>query len=158
MLTGREVSVMTLVKWNPRTRELSRMHETIDDVIRDFFSEPWQAAAAPAADWMPRTDVVEEAGQYLVMLDLPGMKQEDIRISLDNGSLSIQGERKSEHESTARGYARFERASGSFTRTFSVPTTIDGKRIEAVYKDGVLTVVLPKSEEAHPKLIEVKVN
>lgn len=149
---------MTLVEWSPRARRLTRMHEINDDVIRDFFSHQHYPGATSAPNWVPPTDVVEETRQYLVTLDLPGMKREDISISLDKGVLSIQGERKREHESIEGGYTRYERASGSFTRTFSLPTIIDSKKIDAKYQEGVLTVVLPKSEEAHPRSIEVKVN
>jgi HSP20 family protein len=134
------------------------MHETIDDVIRDFFADTGYAGATVPPDWMPRTDIIEESTRYLVMLDLPGMQREDIKISVENGTLTITGERRREHEAPVGGYTRYERAQGSFTRTFSLPRTIDGNRIEAIYKDGVLMVVLPKSQETHLKSIEVKIN
>ena len=118
----------------------------------------WSTGIGTAADWVPPTDVIEEPGRYLVTLDLPGMRREEIKISLESGTLTVTGERKREVEVAERGYSRYERAQGSFTRRFSVPETIDGKKIEAAYRDGVLTVILPKSEEARPKTIEVKVN
>ncbi len=149
---------MTLVKCTPRTRQFDTTHESLDLMLRDLFEGPWFTGATVATDWVPATDVVEEPTKYTVSLDLPGMRREEIKISVENGTLTITGERKREVETKEKGYARYERAIGSFTRTFTLPTTIDGKRIEASYKDGVLAVTLPKSEEAHPKSIEVRVN
>jgi HSP20 family protein len=149
---------MSIMKWNPRNRQMSIMHETLDDMFRDFFGDRWSPGTTVAADWIPPTDVTEDEARYVVTVDLPGMNREDIKISVENGNLTIRGERKHEHETKEKGYSRFERAYGSFTRTFALPTTIDGKKIEANYKDGVLTVILPKSEESRPKSIEVRVN
>ena len=149
---------MTLVRCNPRGRQLAGMHDSLDDMLRDFFVGPYSAGTTVAAGWSPATDVVEEPAKYVVTLDLPGMKREEIKISVENDTLAIQGERKREVESSEQGYSRYERAYGSFKRTFSLPKTIDGNRIEASYKDGILTVTLPKSEEARPKSIEVRVN
>ena len=152
---------MTLVKWSPRNRQLSQMHEAFDDLVRDIFSDfpaPWLGTGAVGGEWIPPMDVVEEEGRYLVHLDLPGLRREDITVSVENGTLTLKGERRHESETKNGGYKRFERSHGTFTRTIALPNTIDPKRIEAAYKDGVLTVVLPKSEEARPKAIDVKVS
>lgn len=149
---------MTLVKWTPRTRQIDTVHDAIDDMFRSFFSDPWFYSPTTGGNWTPATDVCEEDARYVVAIDLPGMRREDIRISAENGTLTIQGERRRESGSKGRGFTRTERIHGSFTRSFTLPSTVDGNKIEATYKDGVLTVVLPKSEEARPKAIEVKVN
>jgi HSP20 family protein len=151
---------MTLVKWSPRTRQIGTMHETLDDLVREVFSDfpsPWFRANTVGGEWLPPMDVVEEEGRFVVSLDLPGMRREDVTVSVENGTLTLKGERQHQSE-TKDGYRRFERSYGTFTRTIGLPRTIDSKRIEAAYKDGVLTVTLPKSEEARPKAIEVKVN
>jgi HSP20 family protein len=147
---------MALSKWNPRQRD--RMHDQFDAILQDFFSDPWFSSPALQSDWLPTTDVVETDDHFVVELDLPGMKREDIRISVQNGSLTVKGERRQSSDQSKNKYSRYERTYGAFTRTFQLPNTIDGNRIEASYKDGVLRLVLPKSEAARPREIEVKVN
>ncbi len=152
---------MTLVKWSPRNPQVTSMQEALDDLVRDVFSDfpsPWFRASTVGGAWVPPMDVVEEEGRYVVHLDLPGMRREDVKVSMENDTLTLTGERQHQAETKEGGYRRFERSHGTFTRTISLPNTIDSKRIEATYKDGVLTVTLPKSEEARPKTIDVKVN
>lgn len=152
----KEDEQMKLMKWTPRANYLNPVDSDFDHLFRDFFGGSWGDFRAPEAGWSPSTDIVEEEGRFLVKLDLPGMKREEINVKVANGALTVTGERKHESESN-KGYRRFERSYGQFTRVFTLPETVDGQKIEADYQDGVLTVAIPKSEAALPKEIEVKV-
>lgn len=107
--------------------------------------------------WAPVADIAEDDKQYAITLELPSVAKEDVKVTLENGVLSIHGERKFEKEIKEKKYHRIERAYGSFHRSFTLPDDADAKKIDAQFKDGVLTVTIPKSEEAKPKSIEVKV-
>lgn len=106
--------------------------------------------------WRPAVDIKEEADRFLITADLPGVDPKDIDITMDNGVLTIKGERQSEAREEKEGYKRVERVSGTFYRRFSLPDTADADRIEAKGKDGVLEVTLPKHEKVQPRKIEVK--
>ena len=106
--------------------------------------------------WRPAVDIKEEADRFLITADLPGVDPKDIEITMDNGVLTIKGERQSETRVEKEGYKRVERVSGTFYRRFSLPDTADAERIEAKGKDGVLEVVLPKHEKVQPRKIEVR--
>lgn len=139
---------------------MAQTHDTFDELVRGLFSDFAGPLAGNVVNggWVPPTDIVEEEGRFVARIDLPGLGREDIKISVENETLTVKGERQRQAESKESGYRRFERSYGAFTRSFTIPNTIDAKRIEATYKDGVLTVVLPKSEESRPKMIDVKVN
>jgi HSP20 family protein len=135
------------------------MHDAFDSLIQDFFADPWLSSQTMQSEWLPQTDIREETDRYLITMDIPGMRKEDLRISVQNGMLTIQGERRRETEDAKEGrFARYERFHGSFTRTFQLPNTVDVRRIDAEYKDGVLALAVPKSEEAKPKEVEIKVH
>jgi HSP20 family protein len=106
--------------------------------------------------WRPAVDIKEEADRFLITADLPGVDPKDIQITMDDGVLTIKGERQSESREEKEGYKRVERVSGAFYRRFSLPDTADAERIEAKGKDGVLKVTLPKHEKVQPRKIEVK--
>ena len=106
--------------------------------------------------WRPAVDIKEEADRFLITADLPGVEPKDIEITMDNGVLTIKGERKSEVLDEKEGYKRVERVSGTFYRRFSLPDTADAERIEAKGNHGVLEVTLPKHEKVQPRKIEVK--
>ena len=105
--------------------------------------------------WRPAVDIKEETDRFLITADLPGVNPKDIDITMDNGVLTIKGERQSEAREEKEGYKRVERVSGTFYRRFSLPDTADADRIEARGKDGVLEVTLPKHEKVQPRKIEV---
>ena len=102
-------------------------------------------------------DVIEEKDQYVLKADLPGINKEDIKISLENGILTIEGERKSETEDKDKQVHRVERSYGRFVRTLNVGTNVDAAKIQASYKDGVLQLTVPKTEAAKPKSVDIKV-
>jgi HSP20 family protein len=109
------------------------------------------------ADWTPSVDISETEGEYVIKAELPEVKKDDVKITLEEGVLSIQGERKHEKEEKGKKFHRIERAYGRFVRSFVVPDYVDEAKIKAEYQDGVLQLHLPKSEKAKPRAIEVKV-
>lgn len=108
--------------------------------------------------WTPAVDVHEDENQYTLTADLPGMKKEDISLSVVDNVVTLKGERKQETEKTEKGFHRIERTYGTFQRAFQIPRGVDASKVEARYENGVLTVNLPKPEAAKPRNIEVKVN
>ena len=110
------------------------------------------------AEWSPLVDITEDEKEYLIKAELPEVKKEDVKITVQDEVLSISGERKYEKEEKGKKYHRVERAYGSFVRSFTLPEDADGTKVAAEYKDGVLKVHLPKSEKAKPKSVEIKVS
>lgn len=121
-----------------------------------FFRFPY-LDEAQAAGWNPPVDVAEEKDKIVVRVEVPGMNEQDLRVSFEDGVLSISGERQFERKED-RSYHRIERAYGSFTRTFTLPRSVDVSQIAADYRDGILEVTIPKKEEALPKQIQINVN
>lgn len=107
--------------------------------------------------WTPALDLYQSNDNVVAVVELPGMRKEDIEISLQDGTLTISGERKDE-TSQENGAARTERATGKFRRSVTLPTRVDMNNVTAIYKDGLLTVTLPKAEEAKPKQIQINLN
>ncbi len=137
-----------------------RLTNLRDEIDRLFESPLQEFARSPqlmTGGWGPALDVHEDKDNLTVKAELPGMKKEDIEISLHDGSLSISGERKGESRHEDAEICRSERFFGRFQRTVSLPTAVDSNKVKAQYKDGVLTVTLPKTEEAKPKQIDVTV-
>jgi HSP20 family protein len=114
-------------------------------------ANPWAAER----EWLPAFDIAESAEEIVVRAELPGMEIKDMDISLTDGLLTIKGEKKKEKEDKQEHYHRVERVYGSFSRSFSLPAEVRADAIDAKYRDGVLTVTLPKAEEVKPKRIEV---
>jgi HSP20 family protein len=113
--------------------------------------------ALTVPDWAPVVDITETDNEYLIKAEIPEVKRDDVKVSVQNGVLTLQGERKKEKEEKGKKFHRVERYYGSFLRTFSVPDNVDETKVVAEFKDGVLNVHLPKTEKAKPKAIEVKV-
>ncbi|MBX3319360.1 MAG: Hsp20/alpha crystallin family protein [Nitrospira sp.] len=148
---------MALVRWDP-FREL----EEVSDRLNRMFARPATRAANGketmiVADWTPSVDISETEGEYQIKAEIPDVKKEDVKVTLEDGVLTIQGERKHEKEEKGKRYHRIERSYGSFIRTFSLPDVIDEDKVKAEFKEGVLNLSLPKSEKAKPKAIDVKV-
>ena len=108
--------------------------------------------------WAPAIDIHEDENQYTLKADLPGIKKEDLSLTVVDNVVTIKGERKQETEKKEKGYHRIERAYGSFQRAFQIPGGVDASKVEASFENGVLTVALPKPEATKPRQIEVKVN
>lgn len=148
---------MTLVRWDP-FRELEEMSERLNRV----FARPATRTTngkenMTVADWTPSVDISETDGGYLIKAELPEVKKEDVKVTVENGVLTLQGERRQETEEKGRRYHRIERSYGSFVRSFALPESVDESGVKAEYKDGVLNLHIPKSERVKPKAIEVKV-
>jgi HSP20 family protein len=109
------------------------------------------------ADWAPMADISEDQNEYVIKAELPELKKEEVKVTVENGVLTISGERKFEKEENNKKYHRVERAYGRFARSFALPDNADASKVKAEFKDGMLTVHLPKSEKAKPKQIEVKI-
>ena len=145
-------------KWNP-FQEL----QEFENRLAGFFGHPPvrtngdKKEALAVADWAPPVDITEDDKEYLVKAELPEVKKEDVNVTVENGVLSITGERKVEKEEKDRKYHRVERAYGRFERSFTLPEGADGTKITAEFKEGVLKVHLPKAEIAKPKATTVKV-
>lgn len=107
-------------------------------------------------NWYPAIDLEEKNDRYIVRADLPGLKKEDIRVSLDSGVLTVAGERKTEEEKTENGYRRFERAYGAFSRSIHLGQNVDESKIKAQYRDGVLEIQVPKTDRAVAKKINIE--
>jgi HSP20 family protein len=144
---------MAIVRWNP-ARELAGMEiDRLNRMFADFYGEAFGHA------WVPPVDIYETDDHEVVLkAELPDLTREDINLTFENGVLTITGERKEEQDVRRESYRRNERHYGSFSRSFTLPNTIDASRIKAAYKDGVLTVRLPQREEAKPKQINVSVD
>jgi len=121
-----------------------------DDVFNHFFSD------RSTGQWAPPADIVDEDEQYLVRLDVPGLKREDITISIENNHLIVRGTRKTEKEESEKNFLRSERFRGEFVRSFRLGNRAAKKDIQATYSDGVLEIAVPKAEEAKPQTIEIK--
>ena len=142
---------MNLIRYNP-----SRW---LDFPLERMFDEFWGRTAPEAAaveTWAPRVDISEEDTAVLLTAELPGVSKDDVKVELKDGVLTLSGEKKSEHKEEKNGFYRSERVYGSFTRSFTVPETLDAEKIEAEYADGVLRLTLPKRPEAAPRLINVR--
>ncbi|CAI4032063.1 Heat shock protein, Hsp20 family [Nitrospira tepida] len=148
---------MNLVRWDP-FRELEEMSDRLNRVFgRPSTAKSDGKETMTVADWTPSVDISETDGEYLIKAELPEVKKDDVKITLEEGVLSIQGERKHEKEEKNKKFHRIERAYGRFVRSFVVPDYVDESKIKAEYQDGVLHLHLPKSDKAKPRAIEVKV-
>jgi HSP20 family protein len=147
---------MALVRWDP-FRELEEMSDRLNRVFTRPAMRTNGKEQLTVADWMPIVDISETDGEYVIKAELPEVKKEDVKVTVENGVLTLQGERRQEKEEKGKKYHRVERSYGSFVRSFTLPESIDESGVKAEYKDGVLHLHLPKSEKVKPKAIEVKV-
>jgi len=154
---------MSLVRWNP-TRELATwpsdlfgIQREMNKMFNNFFRGDIQDEDSAFMAWTPAVDIAEHDDEYLVKVELPGVNKEDVKITIESNVLTIRGEKKQEKETKKENYHRVERNYGSFQRSFTLPSTVKSDKIDASYKDGILSISLPKAEEAKPKQIEVKV-
>ncbi len=155
---------MNLIKWQRPTLTtwpgLGRLSDLRDEIDRLFESPLGELTRTSQllSGWTPALDLYEEKDHFIVKAELPGMKKEDIEVSFHDGGLSISGERKSETKHEDAEVYRAERFFGRFQRTVTLPTPVAVDKARAAYQDGVLTVTLPKTEEAKPKHIDVSVS
>jgi Molecular chaperone (small heat shock protein) len=155
---------MAIVRWKPEReletwspfRDLMNIQREIGRVFDSLFSDV--DGGRMTMEWSPRVDVLENNDSYILRAELPGVNKNDVKITLRDNILTIKGEKKQEKEEKDVNFHRTERMYGSFERSFTLPSGVKNDKIDATYKDGVLTITLPKVEEAKPKEIEVKVS
>lgn len=139
----------SLMTWSPRTLTNDA---AFDGIFEDFFRVP----STTTRGWLPSADVVENGDHYLLSLDLPGFKREDLEVSVEDGTLTVRGTRHESERSEDARVVRSERYSGEFARSFRLGDALDTGGIDAHHENGVLTVRVPKAEEAKPRRIDVK--
>ena len=137
---------MALVRYEPANL-LAQFHDEIGRLFDARFN--------PTSEWLPAVDVKETEKEYVIHADVPGVKSEDLDITLENGVLTIKGSRNWEDKEDSGDYKRVERARGTFFRRFALPDTADSESVSAKFKDGVLQVVIPKQEKVLPRKIKI---
>jgi HSP20 family protein len=150
-----EVLQMTIVRWEP-LREFSTLQNEMNRLFNTVFDAPTAGnGGSTLRRWMPAMDLVETDDHFVLRADLPGLAEEDVKIEFEDGTLTVSGERKAEHESKNEGYYRVERAFGTFSRSLTLPQGIDPEAVAAHFDRGVLEVRIPKPEEKKPRRIEI---
>jgi HSP20 family protein len=149
---------MAVVRWKPITRwdpfdELMDIQRGLNRIFSRGVDQDMERGERA---WAPVVDVYEDEDSVVVKAELPGVSEKDIEISVDDSTLMIRGERKTEEEFKEENYHRIERAYGSFQRVLSLPTSVDTEKVEAMYENGVLQITCPKHEGVKPRKIEVK--
>jgi HSP20 family protein len=144
---------MPIMKYNPLQAEFDDFPSlrVFQDTMSRLFSEP---ASRP---WTPSVDIYETPNELVLKADLPDVDPKNVEIKLENGTLTLKGERRFDQERNEKGYHRIERSYGTFVRAFSLPDTVDAEHIKADYKNGVLTVTLPKKEIAKPRSVKIEI-
>ncbi len=157
---------MLLEKWHPRSQslvawdpfvEMAGLHQMADQLFGEFFGRTPFKMAATESLWSPVVDVYETEESIRLVADLPGVKQEEIQVSIEGDTLTLKGERKRDAEVKEDQYYRVERSYGTFQRSITLPSVVDPHKVKATYRDGVLEILLPKKEEAKPKEIKIEV-
>ena len=146
---------MNLTKWDP----LSEL-EALSGRLNRIFGRPALPGATgydmlKMADWTPSVDVSETDKEFVIKAEIPGVKKEDVKVTIEHGMLTIKGERKMEKEEKGKKFHRIERSYGSFVRSFRIPDGVDESKVKAEFKDGMMTIALPKSEKVKPRKIQV---
>lgn len=151
---------MAIVRWEPFRDLVSlqdRMNRLFDDSFRSVSRGAGEEEWALGGSWAPAVDIFEQEGNIVLKAELPGVDSKDVDVRIENNILTLRGERKFDSEVNKENYHRVERAYGTFSRSFTLPTVVDTEKIKADFKDGVLKVTLPKREEAKPKQISISV-
>jgi len=147
---------MSLVQWDP-FRELEDVSNRLNRVFgRSILAR--DDGAMTTFDWAPSVDIAETPEEYQIKAELPDVKKDDVKVSVDSGVLRIEGERRQEKEEKGKKWHRVERSYGSFLRTFSLPDAVDDSKVRADFKDGILNVRIPKSKESKPKAHQIKID
>ena len=148
----------SLIRWEP-FRDFCTLQDRMNRMFGGISRRPESTdEGLTAGSWTPSVDVYETNDSIVLKADLPGMSQNDVEISVEGNTLTVKGERKFEKEVNEKEYYRMERSYGTFTRSFTLPPTVDADKIDAAFAQGVLKITLPKREESKPKQIKVKIN
>ncbi len=144
---------MTIVRWEP-VRELGSLQSEMNRLFNSVFDGPTPSGSAMRR-WMPAMDLLESGDDFVLRADLPGISEDDVTIELEDSTLTISGERKAEHDAEGDGYFRVERATGSFSRSLSLPKGVDAEAVSARFDRGVLEVRIPKPAARKPRRISI---
>ena len=147
---------MAITRWDPY-REVLTLQNRLNSLFQDYGRGHGENDSVSTAAFVPRVDVYEDEHKIVLKLEVPGLKQEDLNIQIENNSLTVKGERKFEKEEKEENFHRIERRYGSFFRSFTVPNTVNSEAVKASYDAGVLRIELEKRAEAKPKQIKVQV-
>ena len=146
---------MTLIKWAPRPASI---FDDMDKMINNVFENDWNFSVRSKTNWSPAVDVKESDNSFTLTADIPGLTKKEVKVNITDGILSISGERKFEDEKENGNYHYRERRYGSFSRTFNLPETVNEEDISASFKNGILSIELPKHEVVLPKEREIKIS
>ena len=145
-----------MTRWTPAGELLrDRFDRVFNDMLGDVFA-PFVSEDVADRRWTPAVDVRESGDALTLTVELPGLRKEDVQITLENNILSLSGERKFEKETEEENYHRIERAYGSFSRSFTLPANVKADQVAATFQDGLLTISLPKVEEAKPRKVDIR--
>jgi len=144
---------MQLVRWDP-FQQLSAMSNRLNRTLNDPHTTPTEGSFGA---WAPPVDIFEKDDHLVIRAEIPGVQKEAMDVRIEQGVLTLHGERKQETEIREENAYRMERAYRTFTRSFTLPTTVDASKVTASYKDGILEVTVPKAETAKPKKVEIRV-
>jgi HSP20 family protein len=148
---------MAIIRWDP-FREMSALQERMNRLLTDFRTRaPLGEEEMAQGSWIPAVDIYETKDAIVLHVELPGVTKEDISLEVKDSTLTLKGEKKLEKDVKEESYHRMERTYGSFMRVFTLPSTMQQEKVKAKFKDGILEVTIPKSEEAKPKQIKVDV-
>jgi HSP20 family protein len=148
---------MELVRWE-QVEGLNRIPSRINELFEDTFGRTRAQQSAAAGVWYPPVDILETKDSYIIRAELPGMRNEDLKTEVNEGMLTLSGERKFEEPANEVEYHRVERVAGKFSRSFYLPQTVKQDSIKATYRDGILEVQVPKAEQAKPRQIAISLN
>jgi HSP20 family protein len=146
---------MAIVKWDP-FREMEDLFDRYTKAVG--WPQRANQELTAAGDWSPRVDIAETEKEFVIKAEIPEVKKEDVKVTVDSSVLTIRGERRQEKEEKDKKFHKIERYYGSFSRSFTLPDEVEITKIEAIFKDGMLNLHIPKSKEAKSKKIEVKVS
>jgi HSP20 family protein len=147
---------MNLVKWDPFA-ELEDVSKSLNRIFGRFPARPADREALAMADWAPTVDISETDSAYMIKGEIPGVNKEDVKVTIEDGMITMRGERKLEKEEKDKKFHRIERSYGSFMRSFRVPDDVDENAVKAEFKDGMINVTLPKSGKSKARSINVSI-
>jgi len=148
---------MELVRWE-QVEGVNRIQSRINELFEDTLGRTRVQQGAAAGVWYPPVDILESKDSYIIRAELPGMRNEDLKTEVNDGMLTLSGERKFEEPANGVEYHRVERVAGKFSRSFYLPQTVKQDSIKATYRDGILEIQVPKAEEAKPRQIAISLN
>jgi len=145
---------MAIIRWDP-FKDMMTLREKMNRLFEDAVTGKGEEKELISSSWVPAVDIYEKDNELILTVEVPGINEKDIEISIEDNTLSIRGERKFEKETKEESFHRIERSYGSFFRSFSLPGNIDQEKIQAEHENGILRVTMPKKAELKPKIIKV---